>query len=245
MKRMKFSTRKSLAWMAILAGSMGGTLKAELVDGAFPVGWLNLTTNSIVLGSRPHLAWQVVPSSIESQVELSGTGRFSILRDALMAVRVVGVSVLDGTALTSAASKARVEIQMQVNGGGYRPIFFDSAQSGTPDEVELSRGMSSSDTIDFGARFQKSDGTWSEWRSSSNSNGHVVALKNGDPVPAYSSSGGAKNFLRPYLDAAGKVRISPNDLLLLIEIDSADASDPAFDRQDAAVLISFGDVFSR
>ncbi len=242
MKRMKLS-RNRFAWLILLAAGMGGNLKAELVDGAFPVGWLNLTTNSIVLGSRPHLAWQVVPSSIESQVQLAGTGRFSILRDTLMAVRVLGVSVVDGTALNSAVSKARVEIQMQVNGAGYRPIFFDSAQSATPDEVALSRGVSSSDTIDFGARYQKADGTWSEWRSSSSATGHVMTLKNGDSAPVGTVAGGTRDFLRPYLDAAGKVRIGPNDLLLLIEVDSSNSTDPTFDRQDAAVLISFGDVF--
>ncbi len=242
MKRPLCPARRLLVWLTLLAGGAGGGFGAE-VDGAFPVGWLNLTTNSIVLGSRPHLAWQVVPSTIESQVELAGTGRFSILRDALMAVRVVGVSVIDGTVVDKALSQARVEIQMQVNGGGFRSLFSDSAQSGTPDEVALQRSVSSSDTVDFRGRYQKADGSWSAWRSSSSPNGHVATLKNGDPAPLDLSSGGTKDYLKPYLDSAGKVRVGPNDLLLLLEVDSADASDPSFDRQDAAVLISFGDVF--
>lgn len=248
LSNMKRSFRSLLipaACVFLVTGNLSTGVAGE-VDGAFPVGWLQVTTSGLVIGTRPNMSWKVVPSTIESQVQLASSGRFSLLRDALMAVRVVGVSVLDGSVVEDALttlSKARVEIQVQVNGGGYLPIFSDTSQTATPDKVAYQRAVSASDSIDVGARYQRADGSWSDWRSTTNTDGQIKALKNGDSVPEGLLTGLTQNYLKPYLDLNGKVQIGPNDLLLLLEIDASNPAEPAFDRQDAVLLVSFGDVF--
>src|SRR5690606_8233402 len=94
LSNMKRSFRSLLipaACVFLVTGNLPTGVAGE-VDGAFPVGWLQVTTSGLVIGTRPNMSWKVVPSTIESQVQLASSGRFSLLRDALMAVRVVGVS---------------------------------------------------------------------------------------------------------------------------------------------------------
>lgn len=217
---------------------------AAVADGelrTFPSGWLKITTNKIVLLSFPRIQWQIVPSSVDEQVELSSGGGFSILRDTLMNVRVLGVS-LPGASNPNAPNAPQMEVRMQVNGGGYQPIFTDSRQEATPDVVTASRNLTSQQKVDFGARYRDAEGNWSDLITSTNSNQHVVALKNGDSLPA-SAASTPRKFLTPYLDLAGKVLIGPNDLLLLIEATAGGPDELGFDQQDVAVLVTFSDVF--
>lgn len=214
---------------------------AEIEERAFPVGWLVLRTNKIVLASFPQMEWNVSPSAIDAQVQREDDGSFSIIREALMNVRVIGVSVTDALNGVSSENRSKLEIRMQVNGMGYNPIFFDSSQKADPGEVADSRNVASSDVVDFGARVMTSTGEWSDWYSSSNSDSHVVTLRNGDPAPSDETGAVPGKYLVPYLDASGRIKIGPSDLLVLIAANVNGSGETGFDHPDAAVLVSFSD----
>lgn len=235
MRKLRFNEARIIANLLVILPLSPRSISFAGED-AFPSGRLSLTTGTLVLGSNPRLEWEIVPSSIAGQVRVESGGRLSLLRDALMSVRVIGVS--PGTA-RSDEQAPKLEVRMQLNGGGFHPIFFDSRKNGVPGELAHRDTVRSSDRVDFGARVLKSNGRWSGWFSSADSSGRVVALKNGDALPATMASAVTRKYLAPYLDAAGLVRTGPNDLLLLIEAGAVDPAGAGFESNDAAMLVSF------
>lgn len=236
MVKLRFTEARLVANLLVIILPLSSRSLSIADDEVFPSGRLNLTTGTLVLGSNPRLEWEIVPSSIAGQVRVETGGRLSLLRDALMSVRVIGVS--PGTA-PSGEQAPKFEVRMQLNGGGFQPIFFDSRKNGVPGELAHRGMVRSSDRVDFGARIRKSDGRWSGWFSSADSSGRVFALKNGDALPATMASAASRKYLAPYLDGDGLVRTGPNDLLLLIEAGAVDSGGAGFESNDAAMLVSF------
>jgi hypothetical protein len=74
------------------------------------------------------------------------------------------------------------------------------------------------------------------------SNLQVIALVNGSSIPTLLPlhlQPHFSNYLKPYVDASGKVRIGPMSVLILMELNATNRSDSCFDYQDVVVLVNF------
>jgi len=70
--------------------------------------------------------------------------------------------------------------------------------------------------------------------------GHTYILRNGDTPPDYApfdNQASLESFLKPYINAQGRISIGPKDLLYLVELSTLSGTTADF--QDAVVLVSF------
>lgn len=70
----------------------------------------------------------------------------------------------------------------------------------------------------------------------------VKVLLDGDDVPAISGYGDqddAEAFLRPYMDADGRIELKDNQAIFLFELGTTDPNSAAADYQDAVVVVTF------
>ena len=69
----------------------------------------------------------------------------------------------------------------------------------------------------------------------------VIALTNGATPPTtfnlYQSSK-LKNYLKPYLDATGKIKIGPMSVIIMMELGQTDHTQPCYDYQDMVLLVT-------
>ena len=50
-----------------------------------------------------------------------------------------------------------------------------------------------------------------------------------------------ESFIKPYLDANGKVKIGPMDVIVFMELTHTNVNDPGYDLQDMVLLVTFTD----
>ena len=86
------------------------------------------------------------------------------------------------------------------------------------------------------------NGNWTPFFTTRSSNMQVISLVKGDvpPVnlPQHTSSRLA-SYLKPYLDASGKINIGPMSVLVLMELSETRQNQPCFDYQDVGLLVTF------
>ena len=95
--------------------------------------------------------------------------------------------------------------------------------------------------IDFAGRYV-TNGSWSPLYTTRSANLQVIALVNGSTPPTtfplYQSSQLAA-YLRPYLDATGKIKIGPMSVIIMMELGQTDHGATCFDYQDMVLLVTF------
>lgn len=134
-----------------------------------------------------------------------------------------------------------VDIRLSLGGAPYIQLFYGTQSEVDPTKPLYIKKLTRAQTVDFGGRYEKNGG-WSPFYTTRSSNLHVIALVNGDPIPTtlplhlqtYLS-----DFLKPYLNGSGKVRIGPMSVLVLMELNATSHSDSCFDYQDVVVLVNF------
>lgn len=57
-------------------------------------------------------------------------------------------------------------------------------------------------------------------------------------MPEYNAPS-LESFLRPYLDAGGRVNIGPMDVIVFMELTHTDQADGGYDLQDMVLLVTF------
>ena len=130
-----------------------------------------------------------------------------------------------------------------MNGSGYNPIFYGTNNDVNPNEIVYTKTVEEGEEVNFGSRYYYNY-SWGPWFSTTNSNGNVVALRNGDTPPTTTPMHYAptiETFIRPYLDEDGKIKIGPRDVLYLMELTHTNPYHSGFDLQDMALLVTFYD----
>ena len=216
---------------------------------AFPVGSLSAYPTIVQAGTHPTLTWDItIPEAIEEIIEIEEPGTIKPKRCLVMDVRVLGASVKR----TWVNSRGEVvdwewvptESLISYNGASYERIFFDTQDDVAPNYIVHSQIVDKNSSIDFGARYVNSNGSWSTLYTSTNSAYNVVALKNGDTPPTTTpmyQQPTIESFILPYLDDDGNIELGPRDIIYLMELTHTDRNDGGFDLQDMALLVSFYD----
>ncbi len=148
------------------------------------------------------------------------------------------VNTLPSPEYSSPPAEARVSL----NGGLYQQLFFGTQADVNPAHLLYVKKLLKGHSLDFGGRYVIDDG-WSPFFTTKSSNFYVVALVAGD-LPPTSFSLYRQNFLqsylKPYLDAEGRVNIGPLSVLIVMELDNSDYTNGCFDYQNMVLLVSFG-----
>lgn len=212
---------------------------------ASPSGAMTVSPTVVQTGSKPSLQWNILyPSKVSDVALINPPGTILLTQKMYVSVQPIGtgVTACDSTQSTPLSTDAR----MSVNGGSYKQLFF-----GTQADVDSAYSLyikrhDEGTTIDFGGRFVKS-GVWSDFFTTKHPNLQVVALVNGDTPPTRSPLGQSPNlagYLKPYLDASGKVKIGPLSVLILMELGTKDHEKDCFDYQDQVLLVTFSSKHS-
>ena len=126
------------------------------------------------------------------------------------------------------------------SGSAYQQIFYGTQADVNSAYSLYIKKLGKGDTLNFSGRFVK-NGAWSPLYTTLSSNFQVVALVNGETPPTtfslYQSSKLA-SYLKPYLDASGKVKIGPLSVLIMMELGQTNHSSACFDYQDMVLLVS-------
>jgi len=214
-----------------------------------PVGSLSAFPEIVQTGTHPELTWDItVPETVDDVVDIEGPGTLRPKRCLIMDVRVLGASVkrvwTNHYGQVVNWEWVPTEARINHNGQGYDRIFFDTNDDVNPNSIVHSQTVEENDSIDFGARYVRSNGYWSTWYSSTNSSHNVVALKDGDTPPTTTplyQQPSIESFILPYLDDEGKIKLGARDIIYLMELTHTNRNHGGFDLQDMALLVTFYD----
>lgn len=239
---MKFIHSLVATGLALLVST--SHLSAQEQSPPIPVGSLSAFPTIVQTGTHPTLTWSVtIPESVEDIVDIEGPGTLVPKRDVIMDVRILGAGVTASSYYNSGFTFVPTECQVNVDGGGYSPIFYGTNNDVNPNEIVYTRTVEEGEQVNFGSRYYYNY-SWGPWYSTTNSNGNVVALRNGDTPPTTTPMHYAptiESFIRPYLSEDGKIKIGPRDVLYLMELTHTNPNHSGFDLQDMALLVTFYD----
>jgi len=245
---MKTSRSAAAIRMVVLITCMicAGMLRAQ--DPSVPVGALTATPDYVKVGDRPNLSWTITyPAVVKDIITITPPGTCTPKVRVAMDVRVIGASVK--VVWTNAWGQitrwewAPTEAQVSINNGSYSRIFYNTQDKVNPSTVVYSTTVQAGRDINFAGRYYF-DG-WSSLFRSTNTNGNVIALVNGDTPPTTTplyQQPTINDFIRQYLDGQGRVKIGPKDVIYLMELTHTNKNDSGFDLQDLALLVTFREL---
>jgi hypothetical protein len=138
------------------------------------------------------------------------------------------------------ATEYYTDARVSYNGGAYQQVFYGVMSDIDPAHKLYIKKVDAFQTIDFGGRYVKNN-QWTPFFTTRSANMQVVALVNGDipptTFPLYQSLK-FKNYLKPYFDSSGRVRIGPLSMLVMMELGSTDRHKQCFDYQDQVFLVT-------
>lgn len=247
---------KTTQWAAVSAAVTAICLLVSNADAQTsaipltPVGVLSAFPTAVRIGTRPSLTWAMVhPSVIShtgstgkdngviSSVRLGPPGSLIPNQTLYMTVQIVGTGGNPVQGSTPLPTEARVSVA----GSGYKQLFYGTQADVVPDHYLFIKQVFANQQIDFGGRFVK-NGAWSPFYTTRSRNLQAVAMVNGDrPITYYNlyQSSRLANYLKPYLDTSGNVKIGPLSALIIMELDQTDHAMPSFDYQDMVLLVNF------
>lgn len=236
------------AGLALAQGNGNGNGNGNKTIPAAPVGWLNAYPTIVQQGTRPTLTWSTtLPSQVLNYIEVVQPATIKFKEKLDVEVRVLGNGV---TASSNNQSFTWVDAEavLSFDGGDYSRIFFGKNTQVNPSTVVWSKKKTQTevgDTIRFGGRYYYNK-KWASLYTSGSGTMNVRTLVNGDTPPTVTpmyQAPSLEQFIKPYLDANGKVKIGPMDVIVFMELTHGDnqQSDPGYDLQDMVLLVTFTD----
>lgn len=206
-----------------------------------PIGVMSAFPSVVQTGTKPTLTWSILyPSKVSDLATITPPGTITIDKNnTTVTVQPIGTGV---TACdpTQGVEPLSVDARLSLNGSSYQQIFYGTQLDINPSWVLYSKKLDKGDKVDFGGRFVKFN-QWSPLYTTRSANYQVIALVNGDTPPTsfqLHNSPLLANYLKPYLDASGKVNIGPLSILILMELGQNDHNLECFDYQDMALLVT-------
>lgn len=209
---------------------------------ATPDGLLNAYPSVVQTGTKPTLSWNILhPSKVSDLVEIDPPGTLIATSTVYASVQMVGSNAGTITSQPCTPINLPTDARLSFSGGAYSQIFYGTQSDVNPVKRLYVKKMQPGNTLNFGGRSVQ-NGNWTPFYTSRSSNFQVVSLTRGQTPPTrfnLSQSPTLNNFLRPYLDASGKVNIGPLSVLVLMELGTDDRNSQSFDLQDQVLLVTF------
>ena len=209
---------------------------------AIPAGLLSATPKVVQTGTYPTLSWHnAYPSSVGDVAVVTPPAGIQLTSsNTFVDVRAVGIGVTESTP-GQAKDNIPAEFRISVNGSSYSQLIYGTNADVDPTHSLFTKKVNMGTTINFGGRYVK-DGAWTPFYTGKNPNFQIVALKDGDKIPtSYDllQSGKMAEYVKPYVNADGTVKVGPMSLLVMAEYGGSDRSHASFDYQDAVFLVNF------
>lgn len=210
-----------------------------------PRGWLTAFPTMVQAGTRPTLTWGITyPSLVQDYITIVSPSTIDPKEELDVEVRVLGAGVTAHSSGSSSFTFVPTEAQLSFNGGSYTRIFYGTNLQVNPNKVVYSKKkVQAGQKLRFGGRYYYNN-KWGPYYNSQSGTQNVRALVNGDTPPTTSPMHLAptlEEFIKPYLDANGKVSIGPMDVIVFMELTHSDsqAADQGYDLQDMVLLVTF------
>jgi hypothetical protein len=208
-----------------------------------PVGWLTANSSIVRAGANPVLKWNIqYPSTVEEHVDVEAN---TVTPKEILdfEIRVLGAGVTTSGSNGSNLTFVPTEAVFSLAGGSYERIFYGTNGNVTPTKVVRSGTVQRGEAMRFGGRYYYNRSWGTLYRSDSGTN-NVRTLVNGDLPPttyALHTAPTLENFIKPYLDGAGKVSIGPMDVIVFMELTHTDSQSTqmGYDCQDMVLLVTF------
>ena len=229
--------------LAALAASLVACHGVTLGNTNVPTGWITASPGVVKVGSLPTLKWEIqYPSEVTQYVDVVPPGTIKPKQELRMEIRVLGAGVTSSSS-NGSITFIHTEAHFSYNGGSWSRIFAGTNHDVRQSTVVLSRDVVANSTLRFAGRYWWNN-QWSTFYSSNNGTNNVRVLKSGDSIPTtYNvvNSPTLEEFIKPYLDAGGKVRIGPMDMIVMMELTHTDnqSTQQGYDLQDMVLLVTF------
>ncbi len=210
-----------------------------------PVGSLSAFPTVVQTGTKPTLTWSIsYPSEVKTVVTVGPTGTVTPKVDLYVDLRVLGAYIGDGTSTGWYMVQADRKVE---NATTFTQFFSGKQTSVNPSTVYYTQLVHASRPLDIRGRVASSSSSsptaWQAYYSTGTTTQNVRALVSGDVppsyVPAFSNQATIKSVLTGYIDASGKIKIGPMDVIFLFELWGTDYTQSYFDMQDLVVLATF------
>ncbi len=209
-----------------------------------PVGWLTTGSSFVKAGNNTPLRWEIsYPSTVVDYVGVTYPATISPKQTLDYEVRVLGAGVTSSNSDGSNLSYVPTEAVFSFNGGSYNRIFYGTNNDVNPGKVVSKGTATANQTLRFGGRYYFGN-SWSNLYTSTTGTKNVRTLVNGEfPPTTYplATAPTLENFIKPYLDASGRVTIGPMDVIVFMELTHTDAqsTQQGYDCQDMVLLVTF------
>jgi len=228
--------------LAVCACAWSGAL-AQSTNPSVPFGKISASPTTVLTGTKPNLTWTIsYPSSIKDYVTTTTPGGITPKQTLICDIRILGAGV------TTQDSRGRIVYvetvgRLLFNGAASWITIFDGTNN---DTVVQQQGIVKSFTanmnqpINFGGYYIFNGVKSTTYTSLSGDN--VRFQFNGDTppsnIPDYNAPTLA-SFIKPYLDASGKVKIGPMDVIVFMELTHTNKASLGYDLQDLVFLMTF------
>jgi hypothetical protein len=209
-----------------------------------PVGWLSANPGIVKAGAKPELKWNITyPATVIDYVTVTDGSTVTAKQELEMEVRVLGAGVTASSSNSSKITFVPTEAKMSYNGASYQRLFYGSNPEVDPTKVVFRSTAKAGEPVRFGGRYYY-NGSWGQFHYSSSGTRNVRTLVNGQTPPTtypLHTAPTLENFIKPYLDASGKVMIGPMDVIVFMELTHSDAQadQQGYDLQDMVLLVTF------
>jgi hypothetical protein len=216
---------------------------SQSADPSIPVGSLSAHPTVVQTGTKPLLTWSIsYPSQVTSVVTVGPTGTMTPLRDLYLDLRVLGAQIGDGSSWYIVEAYRKLE-----NATSFTRFFRGKQTDVNPSTIYHTQLVRQARPIDIQGRVASNSSSnpsaWQAFFSTGTTTQNVRALVNGDSppsyVPAFANQSNIKSTLSPYIDASGKIRIGPMDVIFIFELWGTATNQSYFDMQDLVVLATF------
>ena len=216
-----------------------------LAQSANPLGTLTASPSLVPPGTRPTLAWSIsypVSASVKDFVTITTPGGITPKQNLLCDIRIIGAGV------TTKDSKGKIVYvetlgRLLCNGGSWATIFDGTNTSAIVQQQGLvipTFTATANQPMNFGGYYIFNGVKSTTYTSLVGDN--VRFQVNGDTPPSYVPDYNApslQSFIKPYLDASGKVKIGPMDVIVFMELTTSNKATLGYDLQDLVFLITF------
>jgi hypothetical protein len=241
---MKTTLSVALAAASALMYSILTPTASAQTSPSVPVGWLTTSSNMVRAGTNPTLKWSIsYPATVVDYVTVTVPATVTPKQTLEMKVRVLGAGVTSSNSNGSNLTFVPTEATISVAGSSYQRIFYGNNNSVDPSKVVFSRDVKAGEAVRFGGRYFFNS-AWGPTYTSTSGTNNVRTLVNGQTPPTtypLYTAPTLENFIKPYLDSAGKVKIGPMDVIVFMELTHTDsqADQQGYDLQDMVLLVTF------
>ncbi len=240
---MKTSRFAALA-AAFLLGALSPEVRAQGQNLTVPVGNITAFPTIVHTGTHPTLTWEInYPSIVQDFVEVVPPATLVTKANVDMDVRVIGAGVtVEYTNGTWAFVPTEAQLKYHTE-SSYGRIFYGTNLQVNPNTKVYTRtNIPAGRQIRFGGRYYFNN-AWGPHFTSQSGTNNIRTLVNGEIPPTLTPMNGPslEEFVRPYLDDSGRVKIGPMDVIVFMELTHHDnqMSDPGYDLQDMVLLVTF------